>query len=1580
MLSTDRRDLSRRCGQQRAQQGARRVRLALFFWSSCLLTAVQADNVDGAWSAVYEWPLISVHAALTPDARVLTYGTKADGTQTGLFIYDVWDPALGHSDGHLTMTNLTTTDIFCSSQIILPQSGDIFIAGGDNWTGTGTTNTGNKNSNIFSYGSNTLARSSDMNSPRWYSSSTVLLNGEVYIQGGSGGEDHPEVRQLDGSFRLLTNANTSSYARLFPRNFMAPDGRIFGFDSNGKMYFVDPAGTGSLSSVGQFPSGYAGWQSSPSMFRPGKILQMGANSNGALVIDINGPIPAYTPTAPMSSQRRWVNNTLLPDGKVLATGGSRVDNELTDVNNSAEIWDPDTGTWQVGSSGAKPRLYHSSGLLLPDASVLVSGGGAPGPEIGPGQQLTNTNAEIYYPPYLYAADGSFAPRPEIVSAPTVAEVGDNLNIIAASDDVARVTLVKTGSTTHSFNMDQRFLELPFVAASTQINAQLPTRTTDTPPGFYQLFLLNAAGVPSHARMLRINIDATPNIAVDYTPTIGGGGGGAFQLACASDEVLVGVHGRALTYINQIGPQCVRMDQLGRWIGSPVNGPVTGTATSGSSFSRTCPQDYAVSGFRGRAEAYVNQLEIQCRALTPSGGLAGDPTYLGADGGNGGNLQGPQDCSTQNPVYAIYGRSGSWMDSFGMQCRQAVVTPISINSTPVIVNPGPQSDTAGDSVSLQISASDGDFDDLNFAASGLPTGLSIDPDSGLISGEPSVANTYSVTVTVSDAEESDNASFSWQVNPAPPLVFSAMPSQPAQPLGNEISYIASASGGQNTRYAWDFGDGLTDWSETPTASFTFSEAGIHYITLMVDDDLTSPQFQNFVQNVHLPLTGAAPDHSSKLVYQQPSEGNPRIWVLNQDNDSVSVFDAVLYTKLAEIDVGKAPRALAIAPDGRVWVSNHGDATISIIDPGSLGIAQILNLPMASQPYGIAFAPDANAAFIALEGTGSLLKLDAGSGAQLSSVELGMRARHLSVTSDESSVYVARFMTGRQPGEETQTVLSEQDGQPTGGEVLQIDPLNLTIAKTIILQHSAVGDAEDQGNGVPNYLGAPVISPDGSAAWVPSKQDNIARGKLRNNLDLNFQNTVRAISSRIDLAGNTEDYPSRIDHDNASMASAAAFDPYGIYLFVALETSREIAVVDVHGGFEMFKINVGRAPQGVLVSPDGGQLFVSNFMDRSITVYDLTALRDRGDYVAPLLQTLPTVNAEQLSADVLLGKQLFYDAADDRLARDNYMSCASCHNDGGHDNRIWDLTSMGEGLRNTISLRGSGAGHGPLHWSANFDEVHDFEGQIRVLSEGSGLMDDLLFETGTVDQSLGDPKVGLSDDLDALAAYVASLNEYPDSPYRNTDGSMTASAVAGEAVFIAENCASCHRGNGFTDSAPGNLHDIGTLNPVSSGQRLNSGPLPGVDTPTLRGLWLTAPYLHDGSAETLADAVARHNGVSLSATEMVNLVTYLEQIDDHETAAPAPDGDADGVDDNNDNCLMVANTTQLDANDDGFGNRCDADMNGDGIVNFADLAIFKSRFGSADAEADLDGNGFVNFADLAIFKSRFGKTPGPSALAP
>ena len=423
------------------------------------------------------------------------------------------------------------------------------------------------------------------------------------------------------------------------------------------------------------------------------------------------------------------------------------------------------------------------------------------------------------------------------------------------------------------------------------------------------------------------------------------------------------------------------------------------------------------------------------------------------------------------------------------------------------------------------------------------------------------------------------------------------------------------------------------------------------------------------------------------------------------------------------------------------------------------------------------------------------------------------------------------------------------------------------------------SESQGPGLPNYLNAPTFSFDGRYAYVPSKKDNVASGVLRGVAGMTFDGTVRANASRIDILTGTEDPLFRADFDNSSVGTGAAMTGDDRYLLTALETSRELAVYDIVNNSELTRLPTGRAPQGVAVSSDGSWAYVHNFMDRSISRIDLTEILETELPGGRVIGTHSVVQTEALTAQVLLGKQLFYDAQDDRLAQDDYMSCASCHNDGGTDGRVWDLGVLGEGLRETISLRGTGQGHGPLHWTANFDEVQDFEGQIRMLARGTGLMSDADFTRTSA--PLGPPKAGLSADLDALAAYLASLTEMPLSPLRASPTSMDSDGQAGQVLFFSEGCDSCHALPNLTDSAPGTIHNIGTI--VSANEM---GVVTGFDTPTLFGAWMTPPYLHDGSAATLQDAINAHVNVSLTSAQVDSLASFIEQVDPSDPLAPSP----------------------------------------------------------------------------------------------
>ena len=715
------------------------------------------------------------------------------------------------------------------------------------------------------------------------------------------------------------------------------------------------------------------------------------------------------------------------------------------------------------------------------------------------------------------------------------------------------------------------------------------------------------------------------------------------------------------------------------------------------------------------------------------------------------------------------------------------------------------------------------------------------------------------------------------SPYTPPDVSGTISAPIISTGGTANYTVTAVAG--VTYSWNFGDGTADtpYNANPAVTHSYAQAGAYVVTLSAKDSNGIISRRTYIQAVATAKTANSPTSSTAIALESRT-GNPaRVWVINPDNDSVSVIDTSTNALVAEITVGTSPRNVAIAPDGRIWVTNKNSASISVISPTTLTVVQTIALPRASQPHGLAFSPNGSNAFVVLEATGQLLKLDPATGAQLGAANVGANVRHISIGADSTTLMVSRFITPPLPGESTATI----DTTTAGAEIVVANASSMVVTKTITLKHSDKVDNETQGSGIPNYLAAAVISPDGTTAWVPSKQDNIKRGMARSGQNLDFQNTIRAISSRIDMSTLSEDYAKRIDHDNSSLGSAAVYHPSGVYMFVALETSRQVAVVDAIGGRELFKINVGRAPQGLTISADGNTLYVHEFMDRSVSVIDLTPLTINGNLTTNIAAITYTITNEKLPAQVVLGKQLFYDAKDVRLARDSYMSCASCHNDGGHDGRVWDLTGFGEGLRNTIALNGrAGMGHGFLHWSANFDEVQDFEKQIRTLAGGTGLMSDTDFNTGTRNQPLGDAKAGVSVDLDELAAYVSSLSTFAQTPYRNTDGSLTAAASAGRTVFN-NSCASCHNGNAFTlSSDANNLKNVGTINSLS-GQRLGA-TLTGLDVPTLRDTWATAPYLHNGSASTITAAVQAHNNVTLNATDLANVVAYVQQIGVEEAA--------------------------------------------------------------------------------------------------
>ncbi len=694
------------------------------------------------------------------------------------------------------------------------------------------------------------------------------------------------------------------------------------------------------------------------------------------------------------------------------------------------------------------------------------------------------------------------------------------------------------------------------------------------------------------------------------------------------------------------------------------------------------------------------------------------------------------------------------------------------------------------------------------------------------------------------------------------------------VGDTFTFSVNVTDAVGTlKYRWLVGDEVVTDFEVgrPSIDYAFPNPGHYTVAVAVRDESSTTSSEPLTHLVHYPVTEKRPNISTTIVYDAQRN---RIYSVNQDNDTISAVDPIALMKVGELALYKDPEALALAPDGKLWVLHRDDYAIAIVNPDTFQVERGFRLPYASQPIGLVMSPTGDAAYVTLMATGKLLKLNPATGDVLGELMIGSSARGVSVAADGKRVFVTRFISG-----------------PTGGEVVEVDGPTLSVVHRIVLPpDTTTVEGSQKGRGLPNFLFSVGLTPDAREAWVPAKKDDIFRGLARVggdeivHLPLSQDNTVRPMVSVLDLSETVEHLERRIDNDDRDLPMFVEFSPLGDYAFTTLAGSNAIEVRDVYDPSTQRTLltDAGLTPRATVIGPNN-RLFAQGSMGRNIAVFDIASILDSSDIKSKHITDISVVANEKLPPDVLLGKQVFSNSADGRMTVQGYLTCITCHLDGGDDGRVYDFTSRGEGFRNTISLRGHrGMAQGNLLWSGAFDEVQDFEQEIRGLFLGHGFIADDALAIGTRAQALGDPKKGLSKELDGVAAYLTTLDHVNPSPFRNVDGTMTADAVAGKQLFGKLGCDFCHSGPDFTDSARGRLHDVGTLKPTS-GMR-NDGPLLGLDTPSLVGVWETPPYLHDGSAPTLRDVLTTANAndqhgftSSLNAQQLDQLVAFMQQID-------------------------------------------------------------------------------------------------------
>ena len=589
-----------------------------------------------------------------------------------------------------------------------------------------------------------------------------------------------------------------------------------------------------------------------------------------------------------------------------------------------------------------------------------------------------------------------------------------------------------------------------------------------------------------------------------------------------------------------------------------------------------------------------------------------------------------------------------------------------------------------------------------------------------------------------------------------------------------------------------------------------------------------------------LSHAGPSNSLLDV----SPDGSRLLVANTDVGSVSVVDLKARKLLHELPAGDHPEGVAWVGDSPLGlVTVYGDDTLLFVDASQGKVVHTLKVD--DEPYGVVVTRDGKTAYVTHDYPGTVSVIDVPGRRVTKSIKVGEGIRGVALSADEKTLYVTEFFTAN---------------------LLAVDP--------------AAGTVTDRWDAYANDNLARhvVLHPTRPKAYLSHLRSRTNTFDARGSIfpQLSFCDLVPPkpdTKRRRSLALDT--FNGGVGQNVVTNPWEAAVSPDGnrIYTIYAGTDDMNVSKTVPDDYLEVERlgtmVRTGKHPRAVRVSPDGNEVYVYNTMDYAVTVF------------SPDLKKLASIPVAQPAhtPEWRRGKELFQTALQP-MGSARWISCSSCHPDGLTDGRVWQNP---EGPRKTPNLFGLAHTH-PLHWSADRDEVQDFEYTVRgKLMQGRGLArGPLKAGTGFTDfVGLDEKTGGRSGDLDALAIYT---NSFPVrlSPHVPAPGKLSPEAERGKSLFFATEtqCATCHTGPYYTDSRterPFKLHDVGTGG--GPGEKLG----PAFDTPSLLGAYRVNSYLHDGRAKTLTEVLTVHNKgdkhgktSQLSPTQVDDLAAFLKAL--------------------------------------------------------------------------------------------------------
>jgi hypothetical protein len=502
----------------------------------------------GEWEPIrHRFKHLPIHIALLHTGKVLAFG--GSGNDRDNFKQplpaELWDPRTGAVQ---TVAQELAGDIFCAGHAFLPD-GRLLVAGGTHGYDVKRFGSvplppfaGLEQAYLFDPLGERWTRVEDMSTGRWYPTLVTLGDGSILTMAGYT-KHFPwvflrviEIYEPGQGWRKLRGAER--WMPLYPRLHLLPNGEIFYAGSYNTHYafpFVlwgfptatlNPA-TGAWRTIGLPRTSER--EEGMTMLLPlmppdyqARVLLAGGGTPGgatavpdAEIIDLSEPDPRWRAIAPMQHPRYYAYAVILPNRQVFVLGGRRGDthhgapgmpqpgqpNGLGESDppqdpraiHETELFDPGTEQWRPAATMQIDRLYHSNAILLPDGRVMVAGS-------NPATKVNELRIEIYRPPYLFQG-----PRPTIEDAPAQVAYGQEVTIHSPqAGQIEEVALIHPASTTHCLTTEQRYVGLAITARNSDtLRARIPQNPNLAPPGYYMLFLLNQAGVPSEARFVHL---------------------------------------------------------------------------------------------------------------------------------------------------------------------------------------------------------------------------------------------------------------------------------------------------------------------------------------------------------------------------------------------------------------------------------------------------------------------------------------------------------------------------------------------------------------------------------------------------------------------------------------------------------------------------------------------------------------------------------------------------------------------------------------------------------------------------------------------------------------------------------------------------------------------------------------------------------------------------------------------------------------------------------------------------------------------------------------------------------------------